>query len=89
MPSAASRTACEVHEHDVGTESVHLVEGITAVLRLADDLEVESGGEERLESFADHLVVVGDEDPGAMRFCHVVTLPALPNATASTARGRG
>ena len=50
-----------------GLERAHQFEGFPAVLGLADDVEVEGGGEEELESFADHLVVVDDEDPGATR----------------------
>ena len=52
-----------VHEDDVGFEGAAEADGFGAVGRGTDDGEVGLGVEQFAETGADHLVVVGDEDP--------------------------
>ena len=52
----------DVHEHDVRAERVGLGDGLVAVARLADDLDVRLGLEDHPEAGADEALVVCEQD---------------------------
>ena len=52
----------DVHQHDGRVEARRLVDGLEAVARLGDDLDVLLAGEQHAEAGANHRLVVGDED---------------------------
>ena len=53
----------DVHHHDVGPELPRQPHGLVARGRTGHDREPRLGVEQRGQADADHLVVVGDEDP--------------------------
>src|SRR5260221_280674 len=62
-----------VPHHHVTVRRHCRLEGLTAARRLADDLEVGVGLEERPEPGADNRLVLGDQDPDPL--AHVAALP--------------
>ena len=72
----------DVHEDHVGVDEPALVEGLQAVRRLADHLDVRVGGEQHLEALAHHLVVVDDQHPDVV---HVGHAPILSRGRSSKA----
>ena len=75
VASAPSMTGIARSMRTTWGARMRLVQGLAAVRRFADDVEVEGARQEELETFADHLVVVDDEDAGATWCCHVTILP--------------
>ncbi len=51
-----------VHEHDVGTQGLDLLEGLTSVAGLADDDDLALVGEQRAHALAKDRVVVNQQD---------------------------
>ena len=57
----------QVHENHVGGENGPLLDCVLAAARLADDLDVVVGRQERAQAAAEHLMVVNDENPDRFR----------------------
>ena len=52
----------DVHQHDLGMQSPRCLDGLCAVARFCDHLEVRFGVQDDPEASADKLLIVGDQD---------------------------
>ena len=87
MPSSTRHP--DVHQRHVGPQPGDHLDGLLAVGRLADDLEVGLGGEQRAEPGAHHALVVDDHQPGGHVASRSGRLAASTHPTATVSpRGR-
>ncbi len=62
----------QVHDHDVGLAALGERDGCLAVGSLAHDADVRRAQQREPQAFADHFVVVRDQDRDLAVFCHGV-----------------
>jgi hypothetical protein len=63
VASIPSRFDADVHEHDVGIRLRGAGDGLLAIRRLADDLDVRLGVEDQAKAGADERLVVDEQNP--------------------------